>query len=68
MSEKTVGTKECAEMLGVTRGYFTRRVCKRPDFPAPFINRSQKMRRWRLSDFQRWMTGKPSPSKARYGA
>jgi predicted DNA-binding transcriptional regulator AlpA len=53
-----VDTAGIAAMLGCTRGHVTDRLTKRPDFPKPFINISQKMRYWRLSDVQAFITRK----------
>ncbi|UOB06907.1 helix-turn-helix transcriptional regulator [[Acidovorax] ebreus] len=53
-----VDTAGIAAMLGCTRAHVTDRLTKRPDFPRPFINVSQKMRYWRLADVQAFMRGK----------
>lgn len=53
-----VDTAGIAAMLGCTRAHVTDRLTKRPDFPKPFINVSQKMRYWRLADVQAFMQGK----------
>lgn len=53
-----VDTAGIAALLGCTRQHVTSRLTKRPDFPAPFIDASQKMRYWRLSDVQAFMQGK----------
>ena len=45
-----VDTAAIAEMLGCSRAHVTNRITKRPDFPKPFINMSQKMRFWRKTD------------------
>lgn len=50
----TVDTKDIAEMLGVSRPYVTDRLVKQPDFPAPVINRSRRIRRWALEAIQAW--------------
>ena len=53
-----VDTAGIAALLGYTRAHVTDRLTKRPDFPKPFINVSQKMRYWRLADVQAFMQGK----------
>lgn len=53
-----VDTAGIAALLGCTRHHVTARLTKRPDFPPPFINVSQKMRYWRLADVQAFMQGK----------
>lgn len=51
-------TAAIAAMLGVTREHVTDRITKRPDFPKPFINVSRRLRYWRQSEVQAWMTNK----------
>lgn len=53
-----VDTAGIAALLGCTREHVTNRLTKRPDFPAPFVNVSQKMRYWRLADVQAFIAGK----------
>ena len=53
-----VDTAGIAAMLGCTRHHVTARLTKRPDFPAPIINLSQKMRYWRTSDVLAYIQGK----------
>lgn len=53
-----VDTADIAAMLGCSRRHVTDRLTKRPDFPAPFVNLSQKMRYWRLADVQAYAQGK----------
>ena len=48
-------TKGIAELIGMSRGHVTNRLTKRPDFPAPVVNISQRTRRWRLKDVQSWV-------------
>ncbi len=50
-----IDSAELAAMLGVSRDHAVARIAKRPDFPKPAVNLSQKLRRWNLSDVQRWM-------------
>jgi predicted DNA-binding transcriptional regulator AlpA len=52
-----IDTKEIARMLGMTRGYITGHVTKRPDFPKPLINMSQKTRRWSRADVMKFLRG-----------
>lgn len=52
-----IDTAGIAQMLGCSRRHVTNRVTKRPDFPRPIINVSQKTRFWALADVQRWMRG-----------
>ncbi|RYE43818.1 MAG: hypothetical protein EOP24_26600 [Hyphomicrobiales bacterium] len=56
-------TAGIAALLGCTRAHVTDRLSKRPDFPKPFINVSQKMRYWRLSDIQNFIAGKQTGEK-----
>jgi predicted DNA-binding transcriptional regulator AlpA len=49
-----LSTAQIAELLGCTRKNVTQRVVKSPDFPAPKINRSQKMRRWDAAEVLAW--------------
>lgn len=53
-----IDTAGIAALLGCTRAHVTDRLTKRPDFPKPFINVSQKMRYWRLSEVQAFVAGK----------
>ena len=50
-----IGTREIADMLGVTREYATDRIVKRPDFPKPALALNQKLVRWEESDVLRWI-------------
>ncbi len=58
MTTHRLDTAGIAKLLGCSRDHVTNRVTKRPDFPAPIINVSQKTRYWSLADVQRWMRGK----------
>lgn len=51
-----VTTKDIAEELGVTREYVTDKLVKRPGFPAPAIDVSQRLRRWRIEDVRRYLS------------
>ena len=57
-----IDSQKAAELLGVTREHFTDRLSKRPDFPAPVINFSQRSKKWMLSDVLAWARG-PRPTK-----
>lgn len=50
-----IDTGTIAQMLGVTRAYVTDRLTKRPDFPKPAIDLSQKLRRWNDGEVRRWI-------------
>lgn len=50
-----IDTIEISRLLGVTRAHCVGRVIKRPDFPAPAMDLSQRMRRWRRNDVLRFM-------------
>lgn len=52
-----IDTAEIARMIGVTRAHVTNRLIKRPDFPRPAINISQKTRYWRRADVLEFMAG-----------
>lgn len=49
-----VGTKEIAMFLGITRAHCVGRIIKRVDFPAPALNVSQRLRKWRKTDVLKW--------------
>lgn len=53
-----IDTSGIAQILGCTRRHATNTITKRPDFPKPVINVSQKTRFWSLADVQRWARGK----------
>lgn len=56
MSE--IDSAMAAQILGVTRKYFTDALSKRPDFPQPSTAISRKTKRWRFADVQRFKEGK----------
>jgi len=63
-----IGTEEIAALLGCTRKNVTQRVIKAPDFPAPKINRSQKMRRWERAEVMAWANpGAPRSPQESHG-
>ena len=48
-----IDTGQIADILGVTREHVTDKLTKRPDFPAPAVNVSRKLRRWDRSESNR---------------
>ncbi|WP_041946031.1 helix-turn-helix transcriptional regulator [Variovorax paradoxus] len=50
-----IGIQEISEQLGVTRSYARDRIVKRPDFPRPSVDLSQKCRRWSRESFEDWL-------------
>lgn len=55
-------TAQIAGLLGMTREHVTDRITKRPDFPRPALNLSQRARRWREADVLAW-AGLVHPSR-----
>ena len=53
-----VDTGDIANMLGVTRAHVTNRLSKRPDWPKPVMNLSQRLRRWKREDVLKVVKGK----------
>ena len=53
-----IDTSEIARMLGVTRAHVTNRLTKRPDFPPPAVNLSQRLRKWKREDVLKVIMGK----------
>lgn len=45
-----MGTQEIARLLGVSQAHCVGRIIKRPDFPKPVINLSQRLRKWRKDE------------------
>lgn len=45
---------DISRMLGISLGHARNRLTKRPDFPEPAVNISQRLRRWRKDDVLRW--------------
>jgi predicted DNA-binding transcriptional regulator AlpA len=54
MNDNTINTAEIAELLHVTREYVTDKLSKRPDFPRPVVNFSQRSRRWKRDQIETW--------------
>ena len=50
-----IDTKDIAAVLGVTRSHAVDRIIKRPDFPAPVINLSQRLKRWDRQTVLKWI-------------
>lgn len=50
-------TAQIAELLGLKRTYVTDKLTKRPDFPQPRVNVSQRLRRWAEADVMAWAQG-----------
>ena len=61
MSE-TLDTAQIAQMLGITREYVTDNLTKRSGFPAPSVNLSQKLRRWKASEVNAWIVQRSRPA------
>ena len=55
--ESVIDTAEIARMVGLSREHVTDRLIKRPDFPKPAINISQRTRFWRRSDVLAYIQG-----------
>jgi predicted DNA-binding transcriptional regulator AlpA len=51
---KLVDTQDIAQFLGASRAHVTAKITKQPDFPAPVINLSQRMRKWAENDIKQW--------------
>ena len=67
--DPVIDTAEIARMIGLTREHVTDRLIKRPDFPKPAINISQRTRFWRRSEVLAFMQGpkaaQPRPRRSR---
>ena len=53
-----IGTQDIARMLGVTQSHCVGRIIKRPDFPKPAINLSQRIRKWKREDVLKFVVAK----------
>lgn len=51
-------TGDIARRLNLTRDYVTSKLTKKPGFPKPAINASQKLRRWKEADVMAYLSGK----------
>lgn len=68
MTTRLVDTADIAEMLGVCRAHVTNRIVKRPDFPAPVINLSQKLKKWSAEEVARYVKGGRRSEQASRGS
>lgn len=57
-----IDTAWIAQRMACRRDYVTDRLTKRPDFPRPVINITQKMRRWSREDVEAWIARKVMPN------
>lgn len=57
MMDPVIDTAEIARMVGLSREHVTDRIIKRPDFPRPAINISQRTRYWRRADVLAYIQG-----------
>lgn len=55
MTTELIDTLEISKMFGVTRHHVTSRITKRPDFPKPCVDLSQRLRRWKKDEVLRWV-------------
>jgi predicted DNA-binding transcriptional regulator AlpA len=56
--ESLIDTSGIASLLGCTREHATDRIIKKPGFPKPRIELSQKMRRWDKDEVMAFLTTK----------
>jgi predicted DNA-binding transcriptional regulator AlpA len=49
-----IDTGDIAADLNLQRDYVTRKVVKRPEFPAPALVLSRKTVKWRRPDYEAW--------------
>ncbi|EJE49604.1 hypothetical protein PMI14_05847 [Acidovorax sp. CF316] len=61
--DTALNTADIAQLLGCTRAHATNRVTKLPDFPAPVIDLSERMRWWSLAAIQSWLAKRRKCSK-----
>jgi predicted DNA-binding transcriptional regulator AlpA len=47
---------EIASLLKLRREYVRDRLVKNPGFPEPAMTLSQRVRRWRREDVERWLS------------
>ncbi len=55
MNDEFIGTNDIARMLGVSRAWTVTSITKRPDFPKPVINLSQRIRKWSKNEVLKWV-------------
>jgi predicted DNA-binding transcriptional regulator AlpA len=53
-----INYKGISQLLGVTIAHTRDRLTKRPDFPAPAVNVSRRIKSWRKADVEKWATVK----------
>ena len=53
----TMTTADIAQLVGVTRRHVTGQIVKRPGFPKPCINASQRLRAWPTSKVLAYFQG-----------
>jgi predicted DNA-binding transcriptional regulator AlpA len=58
-----IDTGTIASLLGVSREYVTDKLTKRPDFPRPRVNVSQRLRKWSEAEVRAWLE-QPKHKKA----
>lgn len=46
--------QKVAEFLGISPRHTRETVTKKPDFPRPVVNASQRIRFWNAEDVKRW--------------
>lgn len=54
-NRQLVGTKDIANSTGLNHRYVTNVLTKKPGFPAPEINLSQKTRRWNIEKVKQFL-------------
>lgn len=54
ISAELINYKGISQLLGVSIAHTRDRLTKRPDFPAPVVNVSRRIRSWRKSDVEKW--------------
>lgn len=52
---QVINTAQIAALLGVSRAYVTGTVTKRPEFPKPVLNLSQRVRGWSREAVIEWV-------------
>ena len=54
-----MSTGDIAKLIGLSRAHVTDVITKRPDFPKPVVNLSERLRRWDRDDVMSFFTTKP---------
>lgn len=54
MNDELMTLDDIAQTLKLRREYVRDRLSKRPDFPRPAVQISQKHRLWALADLHQW--------------